>query len=176
MFKKNKISRLDEVCESRAYLETLSDEELLRRAREKSLVKFREKYGEYADEKYMRYEGEEMDIYHARLERRRQGKEKRNNMAYNFWGGVRKIVFTPISTVLNFVSFILELVGKISSLGLIAGVYYLYQSFSALSKGIPFAEIDTFGKAVPFIIFPFIAYGLSVVLGRLYAWSCRMCK
>ena len=57
-------------------------------------------------------------------------------------------------------------IGYISSFGLIAGVYYLYQSFCAFKSGIPFGEIGELNKAVCFIIFPFVAYLVSYVYAK----------
>lgn len=176
MFRKKKLSDLDVACETTAYLETLSDDELLRRARERNLEKFRAKYGQYADERFMVCEGIEMDIYNARREKRREAERSREVKVSGFWNVVRRIVFSPISSALNLVSFVCDIVAKISFLGLIAGAYYLYQSFSAMAKGVPFADIDTFSKAIPFIIFPFIAYAVAELLNRAYLWTKKMSK
>ena len=85
-------------------------------------------------------------------------------------GAVKNIVCTPLSIAFHAISFVSKGVGYISSFGLIAGFYYLYQSFSALFKGVAFAEIESFGKAVPFLIFPFIAYGISVVTEKVWLY------
>ena len=53
---------------------------------------------------------------------------------------------------------------------LIAGVYYLYQSFCAFKSGVPFGEIGEFTKAVGFIVFPFIAYLVSYVSEKIYTY------
>ena len=58
----------------------------------------------------------------------------------------------------------------ISSFGLIAGVYYLYQSFCAFKSGIPFGEIGELNKAVCFIIFPFVAYLVSYVCEKIHIY------
>lgn len=169
---KKKLSQLDIELETTAFLETLSDQELLDRAEAKSLAAYKEKYGADAEPKYLVCEGEEMDVYHARKERQRKEKEERELKAIGFGYSVKRIVFSPIASFVNLVGFLCYLIAKISFLGLIVGVYYLYQSFSAMAKGVPFAEIDTFAKAIPYIIFPFIAYAVSEGLDALYKW-CR---
>lgn len=113
---------------------------------------------------------EELNKRQMKREREAKRKEKKSIVKNSFFGGLRTIVCTPLSIAFHAVSFVSKGIGYISSFGLIAGVYYLYQSFSALFKGVPFAEVDTFGKAFSFIIFPFIAYGISVVTEKVWLY------
>ena len=84
--------------------------------------------------------------------------------------GLRTIIYTPLSTAFHAVSFVAKGIGYIFSFGLIAGVYYLYQSFCAFKSGIPFGEIGELSKAVGFIVFPFIAYLVSYVSRKIYTY------
>lgn len=86
------------------------------------------------------------------------------------FSGLRTIIYTPLSIAFHAVSFVAKGIGYISSFGLIAGVYYLYQSFCAFKSGIPFGEIRELNKAVCFIIFPFVAYLASYVCEKIYIY------
>ena len=93
---------------------------------------------------------------------------------HKFFGSVfselRTIIYTPLSIAFHAVSYVAKGIGYISSFGLIAGVYYLYQSFCAFKSGVPFGEIGEFTKAVGFIVFPFIAYLVSYVSEKIYTY------
>lgn len=86
------------------------------------------------------------------------------------FSGLRTIIYTPLSIAFHAVSFVAKGIGYISSFGLIAGVYYLYQSFCAFKSGIPFGEIGELNKAVCFIIFPFVAYLVSYVCEKIHIY------
>ena len=58
-------------------------------------------------------------------------KEKRDMFFVSIFSGLRTIIYTPLSIAFHAVSFVAKGIGYISSFGLIAGVYYLYQSFCA---------------------------------------------
>ena len=97
-------------------------------------------------------------------------KEKRDMFFVSVFSGVRTIIYTPLSIAFHAVSFVAKGIGYISSFGLIAGVYYLYQSFCAFKSGIPFGEIGELNKAVCFIIFPFVAYLVSYVCEKIHIY------
>ena len=105
-----------------------------------------------------------------RIEKKLEADEKKKARRKGFVSAVKSIICTPLSIAFHAISFVSKGIGYISSFGLIIGFYYLYQSFSALFKGVAFAEIETFGKAVPFLAFPFIAYGVSVVTGKVWLY------
>lgn len=177
MFGKKKLTAYDISHETTAYLETLSDQELLDRAEAKALAKRRAEWGEHASDFLLPLgDTEEYQICHARREKKRKAKEEREKKRIGFAYSLRRIFFTPIASAVNLIGFICEIVAKISFVGLIAGVYYLYQSFCAMKNGVPFAEVDTFGKAISLIIFPFIAYGVAEILDVLYRWCRKMCR
>ena len=96
--------------------------------------------------------------------------EKREKFFSSIFSGLRTIIYTPLSIAFHAVSFVAKGIGYISSFGLIAGVYYLYQSFCAFKSGVPFGEIGELSKAVGFIVFPFIAYLVSYVSRKIYTY------
>lgn len=104
------------------------------------------------------------------IEKRRRRINRRREFFEKLLSGLRSVFYPPLSIAFHVVSFVTKGIGCITSIGLIAGVYYLYQSFSALFKGVPFAEIETFSKAVPVIIVPFIAFAVSVVTEKIYCY------
>lgn len=112
------------------------------------------------------------ELERFRLKREEENKKIENKaVAKNgFFAMLRTIICTPLSIAFHAISFVSKGIGYISSFGLLIGFYYLYQSFSALFKGVAFAEIETFGKSVPFLIFPFIAYGISVVTEKVWLY------
>lgn len=106
----------------------------------------------------------------VKIEKRRKRIHKREAFFENLRDIMRPVIFTPLSVVFHIISFVTKGIGYISSVGLIAGFYYLYKSIEALINGVPFGEIDTFVKAVAFIIIPFAAFGISVVTERIYCY------
>lgn len=96
--------------------------------------------------------------------------DKRYEFFDSVFSGLRTIIYTPLSIAFHAVSFVAKGIGYISSFGLIAGVYYLYQSFCAFKSGVPFGEIGELSKAVGFIVFPFIAYLVSYVTEKIYTY------
>ena len=105
-----------------------------------------------------------------RIEKKLEAVEKKKARRKGFVSAVKSIICTPLSIAFHAISFVSKGIGYISSFGLLIGFYYLYQAFSALFNGVAFAEIETFGKAVPFLIFPFIAYGISVVTEKIWLY------
>lgn len=97
-------------------------------------------------------------------------KEKRDKFFIPIFSGLRTIIYTPLSIAFHAVSFGAKGIGYISSFGLIAGVYYLYQSFCAFRSGVPIGEIAELSKAVGFIVFPFIAYLVSYICEKIYIY------
>lgn len=113
---------------------------------------------------------EELESYRLKMEEEDRKEEKKAVAKNGFFAMLRTIICTPLSIAFHAISFVSKGIGYISSFGLLIGFYYLYQSFSALFKGVSFAEIETFGKAVPFLVFPFIAYGISVVTEKVWLY------
>lgn len=112
----------------------------------------------------------EIDKKWEALEKKKEAVVRKKARRKGFVSAVKSIICTPLSIAFHAISFVSKGIGYISSFGLLIGFYYLYQSFSALFKGVAFAEIETFGKAVPFLVFPFIAYGVSVVTEKVWLY------
>lgn len=110
------------------------------------------------------------DEEYARSQKRIEKSEKRYKFFGSAFSELRTIIYTPLSIAFHAVSFVAKGIGYISSFGLIAGVYYLYQSFCAFKSGIPFGEIGELNKAVCFIIFPFVAYLVSYVCEKIHIY------
>lgn len=96
--------------------------------------------------------------------------EKWEKFFISVFSRLRTIIYTPLSIAFHAVSFVAKGIGYIFSFGLIAGVYYLYQSFCSFKSGVPFGEIGELSKAVGFIVFPFIAYLVSYVSRKIYTY------
>lgn len=107
---------------------------------------------------------DEIEKRNKKLRRNR----KRNAFFESVLSGVKTIVCTPLSIAFHAVSFVTRGIGFISAFGMLLGGYYVYQGFVAAGNGAAFGEIVFFQKAVPYFIFPFIAYGISVVTERIY--------
>lgn len=101
------------------------------------------------------------------IEKRRKKHNKIEKMKNSFLGVARTIFYTPLGIAFHAVSFVARGIGYISSFGLIAGAYYLYQSICAFTDGVAIGEIDIIRKAVAFIIVPFTAYTVSVIAEKL---------
>lgn len=110
------------------------------------------------------------DEEYARSQKRIEKSEKRYKFFGSVFSGLRTIIYTPLSIAFHAVSFVSKGISYISSFGLIAGVYYLYQSFCAFTSGVPFGEIGELNKAVCFIIFPFVAYLVSYVCEKIHIY------
>ena len=102
------------------------------------------------------------------IDKRRKKHNKIEKIKRSFLDTVRTIIYTPLAIAFHGISFIARGIGYISSFGLILGAYYLYQSFSDFMNGVAISEIDTIKKAFVLIIFPFIAYSISIIAEKLY--------
>lgn len=112
------------------------------------------------------YTEEEMREYRER-ERKM---EKREKFFAKIFSCLRCIFYTPLSIAFHAVSFVARGIGFVSSFGLIAGVYYLYQSFVAFRNGVPLAEIETLLTGIELVVAPFIIYAIAEISERIYHW------
>lgn len=113
------------------------------------------------------------DEEYARSQKRIEKSEKRYKFFGSVFSGLRTIIYTPLSIAFHAVSFVAKGIGYISSFGLIAGIYYLYQSFCAYRSGVALGEIAELNKAISFLVFPFIAYLVSYVCEKIYNYFER---
>lgn len=109
---------------------------------------------------------EEMEKRDERLRR----ESKRNAIIGNMLSCARTIVYTPLSIAFHAISFVTRGVGFVSAFGMLAGCYHIYKGIDAVMGGAAFRNVDSFVKAVPFFVIPFIAYGISEVTGRIYRY------
>ena len=105
-----------------------------------------------------------------RNEKNRRRRAKRNAIVENVLSCVRTIVYTPLSIAFHAVSFVARGVGFVSAFGMLVGCYHVYKGITAVMGGAAFGNVDSFGKAIPFFVFPFIAYGVSEVTDRIYRY------
>lgn len=104
-----------------------------------------------------------------RFERLRSAKlERKREIISAIIGVIKKIIYPPLAIAFHAVHFISKIIGQISAVGIIVGVWYAYKSFLTWRTGIPFGEIKEVKSAIAFMIFPFIAYGISVAAE--YIW------
>lgn len=106
----------------------------------------------------------------AKSEEKLRRSRKRSAIIGNIMSCLRTIIYTPLSVAFHAVSFVTKGIGYISSLGLIAAAFYVYQAFTAFKSGTPFGEIDVIGKAATLIAIPFIAYAVSVITEHIYEY------
>lgn len=104
----------------------------------------------------------------------RREKDRKRKRREAFYAKVKSclrcIFYTPLSIAFHAVSFVSRGIGFIASFGLIAGVYYLYQSFVAFRNNVPLAEIEVLSKGILLTVLPFIVYAIAEITERLYRW------
>ena len=96
--------------------------------------------------------------------------QKRERITESILGGLRTIIYTPLSIAFHAVSFVAKGVGFISAFGLIIGAYQMYQAIRMIATGTPIGEVENMTSAVTLLILPFIAYGISVVTEKIYRY------
>ena len=109
---------------------------------------------------------EEMKRLRA-MDRKLEQREMRVNSLLHC---LRRIFFTPLAIAFRMVAFAARGAGYISSFGLIAGAYYLYQSLAAFQNHVPLAEINTLPKALILTALPFGIYTIAELCGGIYNW------
>lgn len=113
------------------------------------------------------------DEEYARSQKRIEKLEKRYKFFGSVFSGLRAIIYAPLSIAFHAVSFVTKGICYISSFGLIAGIYYLYQSSCAFRSGAALGEIAELNKAISFLVFPFIAYLVSYICEKIYNYFER---
>lgn len=118
----------------------------------------------------MRYLTDLSEKEKERRDKRLRREAKRDEIVGSIMSCVRTIIYTPLSIAFHAVSFVTRGIGCVSAFGMLLGGYRVYEGFVALKKGAAFGEIDSFQKAVPLFIIPFIAYGISVITEKIYRY------
>lgn len=112
------------------------------------------------DEASLRLAQIELNRMNARYERRERFKEGVCSI-------LREIFYPPLSIFFHIISFVTRGIGCISSVGLIAGVYYAIQFVYEFKGGIGIGDSEFFGKAIFFIVLPFISFTVGVLSEKL---------
>lgn len=110
----------------------------------------------------------EEEIERSRSKVRRSA--KRSAFLESILSCARSIVFTPLSIAFHAVSFVSRGIGWVSAFGMLIGGYHIYQGIASVIHGSSFSKVDSFEKAIPFLIAPFIAYGISEVTEKIYRY------
>lgn len=127
------------------------------------------------------YEELEQMILHPTEEQRRESdrviaeydkvcerRNRRKKIKYTIGFMLRRIFFSPLAIMFHLITIVSRFVGGVASLALIYGLYCAYKAFTEWRAGEVFA--DNVHTAVTLIIFPFIAYGISVVANMAWAF------
>ena len=106
-----------------------------------------------------------------RFERVRNARaERREEILSAICNIVREIVFRPLGILFHAISFISKIIGGVSAIGMLAGFWYAYKAFHAWKSGMTLSEITEIRSALVFLIFPFIAYSISVIAEKAWAY------
>lgn len=81
---------------------------------------------------------------------------------------VLKMLATPLSFIFGTLSVITKILSKISSLGVLASIYYIYKAVKKVNAGIPFLEIAEWRNALYFFLLPFAFMFLHFIFKKLH--------
>lgn len=116
-----------------------------------------ESYNEikYVSEKERREMQNYINNYNKKL-------HKRNEVISSIAHYVKYVFFTPLAIATNIISVIFKVGGSVASIGIPYGIYCVY-----LNEGIAFGDIKQTTFVCSFVIFPFIAFALSLLFEKL---------
>lgn len=80
---------------------------------------------------------------------------------------IKFIFFTPFVIAAGIVSFVLKLVGQITSIGLPYGIYCAYQTVVQLKAGVALGDIKQTTFVCLFLLLPFIAFAMSALVEKI---------
>lgn len=100
-------------------------------------------------------------------EKRLKQLDKRIEITDGILSLLRRIFYTPLGIFFHLISFVFRIVGAITSLLLIVGIYFGYKAFTAWKAGSDFT--NDLKIAAMLIIFPFIAYAIAFIAEK--AWG-----
>ena len=92
---------------------------------------------------------------------------KRNEVISNIAHYVKYVFYTPLAIATNIISVIFKIGGSVASIGIPYGVYCVYKTIVQLKAGIAFEDIKQTTFVCLFIIFPFIAFALSLLFEKV---------
>ena len=109
-------------------------------------------------------ERKKMQEYVDKYREKERGKDEVKGKLFH---AVRYVIYTPISIATHILSCAFKFAGYITSIGLPYGVYCTYKTIVQLKAGVPLAEIRQTTFVCLFVIFPFTAFALNLVLDKL---------
>ena len=112
-------------------------------------------------------DAEEVIAYHNKIYAE---KEARKQKWLAVWHTIAFVLFTPFVIAFDIISKLLRAGGCFMSIGLPFGLYCLYKAFLQWRAGVPLCDISQTTFIGLFVIIPFAALALSVVLEKLANW------
>jgi hypothetical protein len=97
-----------------------------------------------------------------KLDKRNRRKEKSGAVLH----GISYVLLTPISIALSALSCVSKIVGGISAIGLPYGLYCAYKTVIQMKEGIAFADISQRYPVLLFVILPFTAFLVNLILDK----------
>lgn len=92
---------------------------------------------------------------------------KRNEVLSSIAHYVKYVFYTPLAIATNIISVIFKVGGSVASIGIPYGIYCVYKTIVQLKTGIAFGDIKQTTFVYLFVIFPFIAFALSLLFEKL---------
>ena len=96
--------------------------------------------------------------------------------ARKYGGSVRDVFFTPLAILCGFLSGVFRVIGSISSVLILAGIYYSFKTYTVVKSGYEIAHNGYLMLAIAFICFPFAAIFISVVFRALKEYFGEKCR
>lgn len=92
---------------------------------------------------------------------------KKNETMSNIGRSAKYIFYTPIAIAASILSSVFKIGGGIAAIGMPYGIYCIYKTIVQLSAGIALEDIKQTTFVCLFVIFPFIAFALSLAFEKL---------
>lgn len=101
---------------------------------------------------------------------------KGERFARKYGGSMCDVFFIPMTILCGFLSGVFRVIGSISSVLILAGIYYSYKTYTVVKAGYEIAHNGYLMLAVTFICVPFIAIFISVVFRALKEYFGEKCS
>lgn len=101
-----------------------------------------------------------IEEYNKNLEKKRKIKE-------NIFSCFKYIFFSPLAIAMGLLSALFKLCGTIVALAMPYGFYCLYKLIVTLKQNKEWTEAREVKYVVAFVIFPFIAFGMSLMFEKI---------
>ena len=93
-----------------------------------------------------------------------------NNKKSNAKGALKFIIFSPLSVFFNLLSKVMMLVGVVSSIGLLIGLYFLYFFFSRVFVTGHFGMLSDLWKGLMFVGIPLGIYTIAFLFDFVHKY------